>query len=93
MKHIFSHQSSLYLLKLLKLTHTDKNTHIVYVIFIGFPGKKNGYPKPRLVSLHVQCLFCSILRSSFVHIHSVSCVACNVCDNVQQCDGTAIIWW
>jgi len=48
--------------------------------------------KQHRVTLYVQCLFCSILRSIAVQIHSVFCVLCNVCDNVQQSDGTAIIW-
>jgi hypothetical protein len=26
-----------------------------------------------------------VLRSIFVHNHSVFCVPCTVCDNVQQC--------
>jgi len=38
-----------------------------------------------------QCLFCSMLRSIAVHIHSVFCVPCTVCHNVQQCAGTAIL--
>ena len=45
----------------------------------------------RTVTLHVQCLFCSMLRSIAVHMHSVFCVPCTVCDNVQQCADTAIL--
>jgi len=40
---------------------------------------------------YVQCLFYSILRSIAVHIHSVFCVPCNVCEYVQQCADTAIL--
>jgi hypothetical protein len=40
---------------------------------------------------YVQCLYCSMLRSIAVHIHSVFCVPCAVCDNVQQCADIAIL--
>jgi len=45
----------------------------------------------RTVTLYVQRLFCSLLRSIAVHIHSVFCVPCTVGDNVQQCADTAIL--
>jgi hypothetical protein len=37
------------------------------------------------VTLYVRCLFCSMLRPIAVHIHTVFCVPCTACDNVQQC--------
>ena len=43
------------------------------------------------VTLYVNCLCCSMLRSIAVHIHSVFCVLCTVCGNVQQCAGTAVL--
>jgi len=43
------------------------------------------------VTIYVQCLYCSKLRSIAVHIHIVFCVPCTVCDNVQQCADTAIL--
>ena len=44
----------------------------------------------RTVTLYVQCVFCSILRPISVHIHSVFCVPCTVCVNVQHCTDTAV---
>ena len=36
-----------------------------------------------------QFFFCYIWRSIPVHMHSVFCVLCNTCDNVQQYAGSA----
>ena len=45
----------------------------------------------RTVTLYVNCLCCSTLRPIAVHIHSVFCVSCTVCGNVQQCAGAAVL--
>ena len=45
----------------------------------------------RTVTLYEQCLFCSMLRSIAVHMHSVFCVPSTVCDNVQQFADTAVL--
>jgi hypothetical protein len=42
------------------------------------------------VTLYIQCLLCSLLRLIAVHMHSVFCVPCTVCDNVLQYADTAI---
>jgi len=41
--------------------------------------------------LHVQFLFCGMLLSIAVHIHSVFCVPCTVWNNVQQSADTAVL--
>ena len=56
-----------------------------------FSISKSVTQKQRTVTLYEQCLFCSMLRSIAVHMHSVFCVPCTVCDNVQQYADTAII--
>ena len=43
------------------------------------------------VTLYVNSHCCSKLCSITVHIHSVFCVPCTVCGNVQQCAGTAVL--
>jgi len=43
------------------------------------------------VTLYVNSLCCSTLRPIAVHMHSVFCVLCTVCGNVQQCAATAVL--
>jgi len=71
-------------------THTHEYTHIICNIYWFSTEKLDS--ERNVFLIQVQCFFCSILLSIAVHIHSVFCVPCNVCDNVQQCDGTAIVW-
>jgi hypothetical protein len=47
--------------------------------------------KHHSVTLYLQCLYRSRLRSIAVHIHSVFCVLCTVCDNVPKGADTAIL--
>ena len=54
-----------------------------------FPIKRMVTRTQRTLTLCVICLCCSTLRSIAVHIHSVFCVPCTVCGNVQQYADTA----
>jgi hypothetical protein len=72
---------------IIKVSLTHIHSEYIFLLFHATLVTRTHH----CVTSYVQCHNRSMLPSIAVHIHSVFCVPCTVCDNVQQCADTAIL--